>query len=164
MTAIQREADSLPVARRVSQRDADILFEELVSNLEIRQTTGQLFHDGYYALAVEEAFKCVNNRVKAKTRQGTDGAALMRSAFSPNGPLLRLNPLVTQSQRDQQHGYMEMFAGAMIGIRNPRAHEHQYLDAPDVALEMICLANHLMRIVETSTKATKRGKRRAAND
>lgn len=34
---------------------------------------------------------------------------------------------------------------AMTGIRNPRAHESQLVDTPESALEMIVLANHLMR-------------------
>ena len=40
---------------------------------------------------------------------------------------------------------MDIFAGVMAGIRNPRAHEHELEDEPEVALELIILANHLMR-------------------
>jgi uncharacterized protein (TIGR02391 family) len=96
-----------------------------------------LFYEGHYALAVEEAFKCLNNFVKSKAGTRADGAELMRNVFTPKNPTLALNSLKTDSQRDQQLGYMDIFAGSMIGIRNPRAHEHQYLDEPQVALEML---------------------------
>ena len=41
----------------------------------------------------------------------------------------------------------------MIGIRNPRAHEYDVEDTPRVALEMIVIANHLMRLLKSSTLA-----------
>ena len=45
-----------------------------------------------------------------------------------------------------------MFAGAMTGIRNPRAHEHELKDDPKVALELLALANHLMGELGAATK------------
>jgi hypothetical protein len=40
----------------------------------------------------------------------------------------------------------------MTGIRNPRAHEHNYLDEPHAALELLALANHLFRLVMQATR------------
>ena len=59
--------------------------------------------------------------------------------------MLRINDLGSSSKKDEQRGYMDIFAGVMAGIRNPRAHEHELEDEPEVALELIILANHLMR-------------------
>lgn len=81
-----------------------------------------------------------------------DGAGLMRSAFSAHSPVLFLNAFQSQSERDEQLGYMEIFAGSMTGIRNPRAHDHQLTDEQDVALELLVLANHLMRKLASATK------------
>ena len=137
------------VRRITPQLDAPTLhqlFDELVTNDSLRQASASLFLDGYYARAVEEAFKCLNNAVKDKSgNTDRDGAPLMRAVFSPNAPILKLNPLQSPSERDEQQGYMELFAGAMTGIRNPRAHEHSLVDAGEVALELLILANHLMR-------------------
>ena len=128
-------------------------FEELVTHHQLQQVSGPLFRDSHYARAVEEAFKLLNNVVKDKSEiANQDGAGLMRSAFSANSPILYLNAFQSQSERDEQQGYMDIFAGSMTGIRNPRAHDHQLADNPDVALELLVLANHLMRKLDASTK------------
>ena len=128
-------------------------FDELVSNDLIRQVSSALFRDRHYARAVEEAFKCLNNAVKDKSgRADSDGAGLMKTVFSANSPILKFNSLQTQSEQDEQLGYMEIFAGSMTGIRNPRAHEHNLADDPGVALELLILANHLMRKLENAAK------------
>lgn len=82
---------------------------------------------GHYADAVEAAFKELNTVVKGmvrkKTGQELDGASLMAKAFSPNPPvLIALDDLSTDSGNSIQQGYMQIFAGAMTGIRNPKAH------------------------------------------
>lgn len=128
-------------------------FDDLVTNDLIRQASGALFRDRYYARAVEEAFKCLNNAVKDKSGlSSTDGAGLMTTVFSANSPILKLNEFQSDSDKKEQQGYMEIYAGSMTGIRNPRAHEHTLVDSQDVALELLVLANHLMRKLEGSTK------------
>ena len=126
-------------------------FDELITIEPIRSVSRDLFSDGHYARAVEEAFKCLNNEVKDKsTLSETDGSPLMQKAFSADKPTLRLNDLNTVSEKDEQHGYKDLYAGAMTGIRNPRAHEHALEDDPEVAIELLTLANHLMRKLDTA--------------
>ena len=48
---------------------------------------------------------------------------------------------------------MDLFAGSMTGVRNPRAHEYKLTDEPEVALELLILANHLMRKLQAATKS-----------
>ena len=74
----------------------------------------------------------------------------MRAAFSANNPVIKLNSLQTSSEQNEQRGYMDIYAGAMTGIRNPRAHDHQLTDEPEAALELIVLANHLMRKLDSA--------------
>ena len=128
-------------------------FDLLIEDMKLCSASRQLFSDGHYARAVEEAFKCLNNEVKAISGIGNrDGASLMREAFSANDPALMLNELQSLSEKDEQRGYMDLYAGSMTGIRNPRAHENELQDSPEEALEMLILANHLMRKLRSSTK------------
>ena len=82
-----------------------------------------------------------------------DGVALMQFVFSANSPVLMLNSFQSDSEKDEQRGYMDIFAGSMMGIRNPRAHEHELVDDPEVALEMLVMANHLMRKLHSAVKS-----------
>jgi uncharacterized protein (TIGR02391 family) len=85
-----------------------------------------------YADAVEAALKEVNSlikdHVKRRTGEELDGAPLMFKAFSPNAPLIALGDLTSESGRNIQQGYMQLYTGAMIGIRNPKAHENIVID------------------------------------
>ena len=86
------------------------------------------FDNGHYADAVEAAFKEINMRVKKTYRDRTsiekDGAKLMQAAFSVQNPIIKLGDTSTETGTNIQQGYMEMFTGAMIGIRNPQAHNN----------------------------------------
>lgn len=154
LTRVQ-PSEGLRAAQRSSVRTSE-LFDLLIDDAELIATSRDLYINGHSAQAVEEAFKYVNNLVKLRTGLTSDGATLMNSAFSPGAPMLKLSVLKTQSQRDQQLGYMMMTAGAMTGVRNPRAHEHRHLDNPRVALELLCIANHLARIIRSATRSRRR--------
>jgi uncharacterized protein (TIGR02391 family) len=105
------------------------------------------FEDEYYADAVESALKEVNSRVKeivkSKTGEELDGARLMNKAFSENNPIIVLNNLSDENGRNIQIGYMQIFAGAMTGIRNPKAHANITIGR-ERAIHFIFLASLLM--------------------
>jgi uncharacterized protein (TIGR02391 family) len=145
------QAELPPVAHLVQR------FDLLVTDTDLVAVARSPFEDGYYAYAVEEAAKYLNNLVKDKSgQQNRDGASLMAHVFSPAKPILRVNDLKTQSKQDQQQGYMQILQGLMTGIRNPRAHEHQYLDEPEVALEILGLCNHLARAIKGAVRTRSR--------
>jgi len=159
--AAQATAAAVGFVRRAipAVESLEAVFDRVVTDPTLVTTTRSLFVDGYYALAVEEAFKCVNNMVKRKAGSGDDGANLMRTVFSANKPILHFNAFRTPSEKNQQQGYMDIFAGCMVGIRNPRAHEHSYMDEPHVAIEMLAWANHLVRMVSKAKRARSRTKK-----
>ena len=139
--------------RTGTSRDPLELFDETVTCGRIRNASRRLFADAHYARSVEEAFKCLNNAVKQKSGLGVrDGADLMRATFSSSAPALKITALQSQSEKDEHNGYRDIFAGSMIGIRNPRAHEHELVDGPEMALELLVLANHLMRKLKDAKK------------
>jgi uncharacterized protein (TIGR02391 family) len=143
----------------VQEVESDVEFDRMVIDEELRIASRRLFMDEHYARAVEEAFKCLNNAVKKKSGKLADGADLMRTVFTPKNPILKLNKLRTKSQQDEQLGYMDIFAGCMTGIRNPRAHEHHLRDSREEALRLLSWADHLMRMAKGSIRTrTKRAR------
>lgn len=120
----------IPISLLWSENRARNVWEVLHPG--ISDVARERFESGHYADAVEAALKEVNQAVKAvvkeRTGQEYDGANLMNRAFSPNNPVLTLADLSTQSGRDEQLGYMQLFAGAMTGIRNPKAHANIQID------------------------------------
>jgi uncharacterized protein (TIGR02391 family) len=90
------------------------------------------FEGGFYADAVvsclREANCIIKEFVKKVTNQELDGAPLMTKAFSVQNALIPLADLTTENGRNIQLGYMKIFEGSMIGIRNPKSHENMYPD------------------------------------
>ena len=105
------------------------------------------FEDGYFADAVESALKEVNKRikdyVKSETGRELDGASLMNHAFSLERPVIILDDLNTDTGQNIQKGYMQIFAGSMTGIRNPKAHDNINIEEAR-AIHFLFLASLLM--------------------
>ena len=135
-----------------NQNDFIGLYDVLIGSVELRSSTRELFKDGHFARAVEEAYKCLNNKVKDKSQIAKDGQDLMNQAFSEKNPVLKLNALKTTSNVNEQVGYMLILSGCMRGIRNPRAHEHKKTDTPETALDLLVMADHLMSIVDKAKR------------
>jgi uncharacterized protein (TIGR02391 family) len=104
------------------------------------------FRAGHYADAVEATFKELASTIRGLVLQRggpeLDGVALMQTAFSPKAPLIVLADLGNQSGRDMQRGYMELFAGSMAAIRNPKAHGNVVI-SPERALHLLFVASTL---------------------
>ncbi len=105
------------------------------------------FEAGFFADAVESSFKEINDTVKrlvlVQCDREIDGASLMTFAFSVQNPIIKLNELDTETDRNIQQGYMQIMAGAMTGIRNPKAHGNLNPNR-NRTLHLITLASLLM--------------------
>ncbi len=121
--------EGLPVALPQSKQTEDFWARLHPSVVQASRTR---FETGHYADAVEAALKELNQRVKEHVRRKTgkelDGAGLMTTAFSLNNPVIVLGDLSTEDGKSIQQGYMQIFAGAMTGIRNPKAHSNVSID------------------------------------
>jgi uncharacterized protein (TIGR02391 family) len=118
---------------------------------EIARAASSLYQDGHYANAVEDAVKALNVLVRLRSGLEIDGVPLMQKAFSPNGPILKFNELSDQSDRDEQLGFMNMFSGAVCGLRNPRAHVF-IKDDSERALEFIAFVSLLAKLLDEAKK------------
>lgn len=114
---------------------------------EITRASSSLYTDGHYANAVEAAVKALNGLVRLRSGLEFDGTTLMERAFGPSNSVLKFNNLQDQSDKDEQKGFMQMFSGAVSGLRNPRAHRF-IKDDPERALEFIAFVSLLAKLLD----------------
>jgi len=115
----------------------------------------QLFINDHYFNAVQNAFVEINDRIKKirKKIDGNelDGADLMRKTFGTEQPKLLFEDNSTDSGKNIQQGFMNIFAGAIQGIRNPNAHENMEIGKND-AIRQLMLASLLMHKVDDAVR------------
>jgi uncharacterized protein (TIGR02391 family) len=99
-----------------------------------------------FDIAAFQAMKAVEVYVReaAKLPDSTIGVTLMRTAFHPTTGALT-DPLAEAGEKDAR---MALFAGAIGCYKNPHSHRDVDLSDPKEAVEIILLANHLLRIVD----------------
>jgi uncharacterized protein (TIGR02391 family) len=122
-------------------------YQALDLHPEIARAASKLYRDGHYGTAVEHAVKALNDLVRLRSRLTEDGTTLMERAFSPKNPVLKFNGLSSQSDTEEQKGFMMMFSGAVSGLRNPRAHRF-FHDDPERALEFIAFVSLLAKLLD----------------
>ena len=105
----------------------------------------RMFDNGHFAQATFEAFKFVDEEVQRISGDPDFGYSLMMRVFGGVAPVVALNPGMTTSEKNEQDGYKFIFAGAMLGIRNPRGHKAGQVDDPDACLDHLALASMLLR-------------------
>lgn len=130
------------------QQGQDEPIESTFKHLHVKVQTiaNRRFEGGHYADAVEATLKELASTVRALVLQRggpeLDGVPLMQTAFSPKNPIIVLADLTTQTGRDMQRGYMDLFAGAMAAIRNPKAHGNVEI-SPKRAIHLLFIASAL---------------------
>jgi uncharacterized protein (TIGR02391 family) len=127
-------------------------YEGLELHPPIERAAGQLFRDGHYANAVEDAVKALNALVRLNSGiEDKDGSPLMEFVFNPKNPVLKFNSLSDQFDIDEQRGFMMLYSGAVAGLRNPRAHKI-IEDDPEMALEFIAFISLLAKFADKAKK------------
>lgn len=130
-------------------------FAELSLHPEIIRACSKLFSDGHYAEAVEAACKVLDLMVKMRSmRSDPSGTELMQLVFSQKAPVLKFNDQSNDSEKSEQQGMMFLFSGAMLAIRNPRAHG-LVKDHPESALEYISFISMLAKSLDRAELVVK---------
>lgn len=137
-------ADPVSRARRA--------FGDLDLHPEVARAATGLFESGPYTNAVEDACKVLDGLVKIRSGSDRSGTELMQSVFSPDNPVLKFNDLKTETDKSEQQGMMFLYAGTMLALRNPRAHE-LVEDDPEMALEYIAFVSMLAKALDRATRA-----------
>ena len=126
-------------------------FEGLDLHPRIAAVCAALYRGGHYRNAVLDASLALERFVKDKSqRDDLSGAELMRTVFSAKTPVLPFNDLRDDTDRSEQEGLMHLFEGAVLALRNPRAHT-LLDDSPEMALEYIALLSLLAKRLEQAS-------------
>ena len=135
-------APNLPESREVHPFDERNIHPDIVA------VSLRLFDDGHYSQATFEAFKLLDRKVQDVSGIQESGYKLMMTAFNESNPKVKLNDLLTTSDKDEQMGFRYVFAGSMSAIRNPRGHDIR-ADSIDLCLDHLSFASVLLRTVES---------------
>jgi uncharacterized protein (TIGR02391 family) len=150
--AIARALAQLPQREPATQPAVDTAalhpFDSRTIHPDLPTRVRELFDDGYYAESTFEAFKYLDKKVENHSGLSETGFKLMMAAFEEKNAKLKLTPLKTQSEKDEQEGYRFVFAGGVKAIRNPRGHEHSVVDNPDLCLDHLSFVSMLLRRLE----------------
>jgi len=85
-------------------------------------------------------------------RTDPSGTELMQLVFSPNSPILKFNDQTNASEKSEQQGMMYLYAGAMLALRNPRAHSLDN-DHPERAIEYLSFLSMLAKALDRTQRA-----------
>jgi uncharacterized protein (TIGR02391 family) len=140
--------------RRAEEKQREILRDADV-HPRIAEACINHFENGEYRSAVLDACLALNRLVQDKSgRPDLDGAKLMWKVFSPDEKVLVINELADESDISEQNGVMHLLAGAMLALRNPRAHALDP-DAFEGALDRIMLLSLLATWVDTAKRVSR---------
>lgn len=128
-----------------------LTFENL--HREVQAAAGELFADGHYEAAVQEAFKSIDVRVRSMTGIDKSGVPLMLDAFRAASPRIDVSRHSGKSGEDEKQGFEAIFRGVMLGMRNPGAHELFKDGDPQQALEYLGFASLLHRRIDDAMVA-----------
>ena len=122
-------------------------FEELLHPL-IMEHCYQLFEDGHYRDAVLNSVIAIFDYIRERSKSEIDGERLISHVFSLDNPILILSELQSESGKNDQKGFMQIFKGVYQGVRNPKAHSLTNDLTPMKAAQYLIFSSLLARRVE----------------
>ena len=112
----------------------------------VQKVAGELYKNGHYRQAILDTYIALVDAVKVKSaRYDLDNTPLMQTVFSPKSPVVKVS-----DENDEQQGFMWLFSGAIMAIRNPKAHRLIEQKDPQRALEWLSFASVLLRVLDDS--------------
>jgi len=128
------------------------LYKRLKLHPRIRKVSEKLFRDGSFRNAILDSFIEIEKMTRKKSKVKKLGTKLFGPVFNPDTPILRFNSLETMQDKDEQRGFMHIFQGASLGIRNPKAHDTFIQKDAYRTLKYLCLASLLAERIDESKK------------
>lgn len=140
-----RRADKIADETEFAQFQATRMLRKEMLHERIADKVWSSFLRGDFDTAVFQAMKGVEVYIREAGGFGSNliGVKLMQEAFKEGGPLADAT-----SEPAEQVSRMQLFCGAIGSYKNPNSHRDVDLTDSSEALEIVLLANHLMRIVD----------------
>jgi len=105
------------------------------------------YDSGNYTGAIKTSVLYLTDCIRERTNLDLDGDKLILQSFSVSSPLIRLNDLKTETEKNEQIGTMMMLQGIYKAIRNPRNHDLK-VDNRFTCDSIIILINYFICIVK----------------
>lgn len=130
-------------------------FEQRNIHDKIAKASRKRFDNELYADATEAALNLLEKEVKKIGGKRLRGFNLMMTEFDrTKSNFTKLNPLQNEDEENEQDGYKHIFAGAQQGIRNPRAHNHEWPEEKEECLNHLSLASMLLHKLDARPDET----------
>jgi uncharacterized protein (TIGR02391 family) len=151
LVAAERLSTLSEAARRADELRSNLVRRGVHDDV-LRFCRAELVADNYYH-AVLEATKSIAEKLRTKTGLRDDGAKLIDAALGGMVPRLKINALVTESQRSEQSGFANLVKGTFGMFRNPTAHEARVLWVmrKEDAEDLLSLASLIHRRLDAAT-------------
>jgi uncharacterized protein (TIGR02391 family) len=146
MVLIQSKLAAYRASPSATVADLDEALAHLLHPV-IAKSSREQFCDGHLRDAVLNAYIALGDLVRTRTGLLQDGKALAEQALSMQSPRLILSDLTSESGRNDQAGFMQLLAGAFVGIRNPKAHSLTHDLTAATAAQYLVFASLLARRV-----------------
>lgn len=154
------EANIDRYARRGQPVQRAVGFEDLLHPKVARVALGH-YRSGDYRNAVLDSIVLLFDMIRERSGHEADGAKLVNEVFSPRDPFLILSELESESGRNDQQGFMEIYRGLYVGVRNPKAHSLNHdLDEAKAGQYLVMISLLVRRAVEA--KVVEQPKRQKA--
>ncbi|GIP30939.1 TIGR02391 family protein [Paenibacillus sp. J2TS4] len=136
---------------RASKLQETIASRKLHSHL-LKFCRAELLQNNYFH-AVLETTKSIASMIREKTGLTSDGATLLDEAFSGNSPILKINSFITESEKSEQKGFVNLAKGLFGTFRNPTAHSAriEWSLSEEDAVDLFTLASYVLRRIEKSS-------------
>ena len=108
-----------------------------------------------YTHAIRDAMVAITTTLRDKSGLDGDGEELVGKALgfkNDKPPVIKTNPLQTQTEKDIQRGLMQVLQGMYALVRNPRSHE-KLDDSKETADSIILFINYLIGLMGKSQQS-----------
>ena len=147
------KANTLDDAHRLAGRMKAELERRLCHPEVLRYCSAELVADNCFH-AVLEAMKGVTARLRQISGRSDDGSTLVTACFMGTSPVLRINALLTETDKGEQRGFGNLLNGLYGTYRNPTAHEPkiEWQMAEHDALDVMTAVSLVQRKLDRAVK------------